>query len=137
MHVLKTLPWDSTRIPLGLVWWMQWFLKIILNASSTPSHSHFQAIIYWPPKYKVFVNDFFDLLAEPMCQYDRVNFGDFVIHVCCPGKLLAKDLFKPYWHSLSWFEWLTWQSVIICFIHHLPSFTYFYSIAFNPAYSCF
>ena len=51
------------------------------------------AVIYRPPKYnKDFLNDFSDLLAEIMPQYDRVLLvGDFNIHVCCPDKPLVKD----------------------------------------------
>uniref|UniRef100_A0AAZ1XJ66 Reverse transcriptase domain-containing protein n=1 Tax=Oreochromis aureus TaxID=47969 RepID=A0AAZ1XJ66_OREAU len=51
------------------------------------------AIVYRPPKYnKVFLSEFSEFLADCASRYDQILLlGDFNIHVCCPGKPLAKD----------------------------------------------
>ncbi len=50
------------------------------------------ALIYRPPGYKNFLDEFYTFLTVVIPSADRILImGDFNIHVCCSGKPMAKE----------------------------------------------
>ncbi len=64
-------------------------LRLIELNSSTPV---LLALIYRPPKYKNFIQDFENFLSNIVSIYDKcLILGDMNIHVCCRDKPMVKE----------------------------------------------